>query len=70
VQGEVDVDGSGVGIGIYQRVATLMRLAAIREPAPHPHGRVHRPFGQQPAGVEVQPQIVRADLGAPVTVSS
>src|SRR6476660_5921459 len=55
---------SATGLGSDQRVAALMQPLAVREPHPDPHRRVQRPIGQQAAGIEAQPQVVRAELAA------
>ena len=62
MQRELDVHGVGGRVGVDQRVTTLVQLAGVGEPHPDPHCRVHRLLGKHPAGVEAQPQVVRADL--------
>jgi hypothetical protein len=62
VQGELDIGCPGGRIGVDQRETTLVQLVTIGEPHPDPHRRVHRVFAEHPAGVETQPQVVRADL--------
>jgi hypothetical protein len=62
VQRELDVDGVGLRIRVDQRVTALMPLVAVGEPHPDPHRRVQWPIGQQAAGSEAQPQVVRAEF--------
>ena len=62
VQGELDVDCVGRRVGVDQRVTALVQLVAVGEPHPDPHRRVHGMPVEHPAGVEAQPQVLRADL--------
>ncbi len=64
VHGEVDVDGATGRIRVGQRVAALVHLGTVGEPAADPHRRVHRAGAQQRTGVEMQSQVVRGELGA------